>query len=63
MLFTFDIIDASVPTSSDNKALLARSLTFKNLIIDFINYSLEDTHKENITKLIELDADLNSMAI
>jgi len=29
--FTFDIIEASVPTSSDNNAFLAKSLIFKDL--------------------------------
>ena len=38
VLFTFDIIDASVPTSSDNKALLARSFTLRVLILDLIKF-------------------------
>ena len=32
----FDIIDASVPTSSDNNALLARSFTLRVLILDLM---------------------------
>ena len=36
VLFTFEIIDASVPTSSDKRALFARSLTLRFLIFDFV---------------------------
>ena len=36
--FFFEIIDASVPTSSDNKFFFERSFIFNDLIFFFINF-------------------------